>query len=178
MKKPKLKPCPFCGGQAKLEKFAGQRYDTLYAPITICGAALTGDHMKEHQTDPQKMTEIERAKGVLLEYLKTHSGNPLCVEFTPVITAAIQLASDAAREEGVREGLRSNPEICPTCRYFSPRKTDGHLCPHLKAAYESGFSDCREMAAKVADNVSDPDEGYQITKYAEEIRALKPGRKE
>lgn len=43
----KLKPCPFCGGEAKIERIAEEQ-ETLYYAMCICCCATNGAyHSKE-----------------------------------------------------------------------------------------------------------------------------------
>lgn len=78
-----------------------------------------------------------------------------------------------AEREAEQKGLRSNLEICPTCRYFTPRKTDGHLCRHLQTAHADGFHAAVEKAAKEAETHKVCEEGKCWYDIAESIRALK-----
>jgi len=42
-----LKPCPFCGGKAKIYKYAGSDIRTRYIMCTCCGMGT--DRMREEE---------------------------------------------------------------------------------------------------------------------------------
>jgi Lar family restriction alleviation protein len=49
----KLLPCPFCGGEAEIERYGDRRQSTIYA-CTMCGCRLETGEEWDHGADWNK----------------------------------------------------------------------------------------------------------------------------
>jgi Lar family restriction alleviation protein len=54
-----LKPCPFCGGEAEIERYGTPRYSTIYS-CTECGCRLETGETFNHGDTWNTRTEKEK----------------------------------------------------------------------------------------------------------------------